>query len=196
MAAASRALIHRSLRRTRDPNLTSNGLLSSTRFVAANPEKYQPPPSRPFSDSQKPSNVPRKHSQPDSQLSIQAGTADVRSILKSGSQLSAMTGQRVTRDLMQQMGLGNAWTMVERYAGSSAWKKKKLRKWEEEGFVGWVERFKSYRKEQKKKPHTPGTTSSSQTGNHGTDVSTVAKDKSTQGCEHGRTVSGVVAAPR
>lgn len=36
-------------------------------------------------------------------------------------------------------------------------KKRRPRKWEEEGFIGWVERFKAYRKEQKKKPHTPGT---------------------------------------
>jgi hypothetical protein len=44
-----------------------------------------------------------------------------------------------------------------------------------------------------KKSHTPGSTSGPQAGNHGTDVSTVAKDKSTQGCEHGRAVSAVAS---
>ena len=34
---------------------------------------------------------------------------------------------------------------------------KKKKKREDEGFLGWVERYKAFRKEQKKKPHTPGT---------------------------------------
>lgn len=39
---------------------------------------------------------------------------------------------------------------------ADAKRRRKQRKWEE-GFVGWIERYKAYRKDQKKKPHTPGT---------------------------------------
>lgn len=54
--------------------------------------------------------------------SLDQGTANVKSIMVAGSQLSQITGQQVTRDLMAQMGLGNAWQMVERYAGKDAWR--------------------------------------------------------------------------
>jgi hypothetical protein len=54
--------------------------------------------------------------------SLDRGTANVKSIMTAGSQMSQMTGQQVTRDLMEQMGLGNAWQMIERYAGKDAWR--------------------------------------------------------------------------
>jgi hypothetical protein len=54
--------------------------------------------------------------------SIDSGTANVKSIMAAGSNIQKMTGQQVTRDLMQQMGLGNAWQMIERYAGKDAWR--------------------------------------------------------------------------
>ena len=59
----------------------------------------------------------------DTHKSVREGSANVRSIMQAGHNMRQIAGQEATRELMDQMGLGNSWAMIERYAGKDAWKK-------------------------------------------------------------------------
>lgn len=59
----------------------------------------------------------------DTHKSVREGSANVRSIMQAGHNMRQIAGQEATRELMNQMGLGNSWAMIERYAGKDAWKK-------------------------------------------------------------------------
>ena len=53
---------------------------------------------------------------------VTSGRATVKTLMQRGAAMRQITSVDATRDLMQQMGLGNSWTMIERYAGKEAWR--------------------------------------------------------------------------
>lgn len=54
---------------------------------------------------------------------LRSGRASTDSIMRYGNQMRQIGGQEFAQELMQEIGLGNSWAMIERYAGKDAWRK-------------------------------------------------------------------------
>lgn len=54
---------------------------------------------------------------------VRNGTITVKSVLTGGAKLKQLAGSAAAKDLMHTIGLGEAWDMVEKYAGKEVWKK-------------------------------------------------------------------------
>lgn len=58
----------------------------------------------------------------ETQREVERGTANAKTLMTAGASIRNITGAEATRNLMEEMGLGSSWSMIERYAGKDAWK--------------------------------------------------------------------------
>jgi len=54
---------------------------------------------------------------------LASGRANTESIMRYGNQMRQIGGAEFAQNLMQELGVGNSWRFIERYAGKDAWKK-------------------------------------------------------------------------